>query len=62
MKTYRDVKGRFRKPTDEERWPNPADQALIIKARERFAEAEQAFRGVRDRAVTDLVFLSGEQW
>lgn len=24
---YRDARGRFRKPTDEERWPDPVERA-----------------------------------
>mgnify|MGYP001595898338 CR=1 FL=1 len=36
---YRDAHGQFRRPTDEERWPDPIQRAAIQQTRSHFAEA-----------------------
>lgn len=59
---YRDSRGRFRKPTDEERWPDPAVRASRKKIASYFAVAKDAWAAAQKQSLKDLEFISGRVW
>jgi len=62
VKTYHDAHGRFRQPTDEERWPDPEVRALRLRTRALFGVAHHAWlMSMKDRP-RDVEFLRGLVW
>ncbi len=62
MTLRRDAKGRFRKPTDEERWPNPDERERMQRIRGLFDCARAAYREFAVNALKDVEFASGKVW
>lgn len=65
MKLLRDPKtGRFRKPTDEERWPDPRERERIQRIRGYFNNPLiiTATLRVIAQSLDDLKFISGQIW
>ena len=60
--TYRDARGKFRRPTDAERWPDPVTREYMQATRVNVARAlhEWEDQQVRDRR--DYMFYAGDQW
>ena len=64
MPIKRDARGRFRKPTDEERWPNPQERERMQRIRGYFNVAwiaQEELRVTADR-LKDIAFVSGAIW
>jgi len=65
MKLLRDPKtGRFRRPTDEERWPDPVERARVQRIRSYFNNPMiiAATMEVLAQRLEDIKFVSGAQW
>lgn len=60
--TYRAANGRFRKPTDEERWPNPTERERIQRIRGYFGLAKAEWLRVMDQQLRDIQALEGTVW
>ena len=58
----RDIRGRFRKPTDEERWPDPADRARMQRIRTYFELAKAAYLDGMAARLDDIKALRGKVW
>lgn len=62
---YRDARGRFRKPTDEERWPDERERAHVQMVRALLTPPDwliRAYGQMMADAVRDLEFTAGAQW
>ena len=65
-KSYRrDTRGRFRKATDEERWPDPVEHAQVQAVRSLLTPPSWLMREmarVMAQSVRDLSFVAGDRW
>lgn len=65
-KSYRrDTRGRFRKPTDEERWPDPVERERMQSIRALLTPSPWLMREmarVMAQQVRDLSFVGRYQW
>jgi len=59
---YRDAQGRFRKLTDEERWPNARDREVIQRTRALWKITEDAWRSQRQLMLAEYEYLNGKIW
>ncbi len=58
----RDARGRFRKQTDEERWPNSIERERMQRIRSYFDLARGAACEALQHSVDDFAFLEGDIW
>ena len=58
----RDARGRFRKQTDEERWPDSRERERFTRIVSYFNDSQDAFMCLRLIAQRDVSFYSGEIW
>lgn len=59
---YRDARGRWRKPTDEERWPNERERKIAQNMREMMDSLKPMWAKSVVQSLNDVQFYSGEVW
>lgn len=59
---YRDARGRWRKPTDEERWPNERERKIVQNMRDMMDSLKPMWARSVIQSLNDVQFYSGEVW
>lgn len=59
---YRDARGRWRKPTDEERWPNERERKIVQNMRDMMDSLKPLYAKLALDRLNEINFHTRQMW